>query len=112
MSNGFYLSKNVYVDGEGDIWKYVSNLSGLPGLGITSGTWTKIGEMITPLIGAVATRIAGSGGIRGVEVAPPAGAGSGAQLVATSSGIFGNIDTTTLLMLGGLAVGAFLIMKK
>jgi len=109
--SGFYLSKNVYVDGEGDIWKYVSNLSGLPGLGITSGTWTKIGEMITPLIGAVATRIAGSGGIQGVrEVAPPAG--GGAQLVATSSGIFGNIDTTTLLMIGGLAVGAFLIMKK
>ena len=108
---GYYLSKDVYVDGEGDIWKYVSNLSGLPGLGITSGTWTKIGEMITPIIGAVATRIAGSGGIHGVTVAPPAQA-TGASLSASSSGIFGNIDTTTLLMIGGLAVGAFLIMKK
>ncbi len=106
-ANGFYLAPHVFVDDTGGIWRYADK----PGLSGLSGTWEKIGEYFQPIVEAVgpaiATRIAG----RHAEgtLAPPAG---GVQVGATSQGLFGGIDTNTLLLLSGLGVGAFLIMKK
>lgn len=113
-TRGFYLAPHVFVDDSGDIWQYVDKggLSGLPGLGDLSGTWAKIGEYFAPVVGAIgaaaATRIAGQGG-RPQDFAPPV---TGVQVGATSSGLFAGIDTTTLLLIAGLGVGAIMIMKK
>jgi hypothetical protein len=110
-ARGFYIANHLFVDDNGALWQYVDN-PGLQGLGDLDGVWEQVGEYFKPIVQAVgpaiATRIAG----RAAEpayVAPPAG---GIQVGATSQGLFGGIDTTTLLLIGGLGIGAVMLMRK
>jgi hypothetical protein len=86
------------VDGQVYGWNEGDGMSGLG-----EGKWDWIAPVGTAVGGAVAAWVAGkasknqpypSGGY------PP----GGVQLGATSSGLFGGIDTTTLLLIGGAAL--------
>lgn len=101
---GFFLAPNIYVDERGTIYRDTEQ----EGLGVN---WEKIGQYFAPFVAAGAGWVAAKG--RGQEPYPyqqpyPS---QGAYAGATSQGLFGGIDTTTLLLIGG-AILLFMSMPS
>lgn len=78
---------------------------GSQGSGLGEGKWDWIGPVATAIGGATAAWIAGKSQGQQQHQYPQ----GGAQFGATSQGVFGGIDTTTLLLMGG-AVLLFMSM--
>jgi hypothetical protein len=94
---GFFLAPNIYVDEFGGLYRDTDQ----SGLG---ANWEKIGQYFAPFVAAGAGWIAAKGN----KNQPPYQEGypqaPGAYAGATSQGLFGGIDTTTLLLIGGAAL--------
>lgn len=93
------------VDGQIYGWSPTPASSGLgftvgPTAPASAGKWDWIGPVATGVGGAVTAWLAAK-----TAAKIPAGqAQQGVRVGATSSGLFGNIDTTTLLLIGGAAL--------
>lgn len=94
---GFYLNSATYVDNEGGIWMP-------PQDGLGAINWEKVGEYFSPFVAAGAGWLAS----KGMKNQPPQyydGPGQpGVYAGASSQGLFGGIDTTTLLIMGAVAL--------
>ena len=90
------LAPGIVVDDRNNIWQAFDD--GMAGMGAIN--WQKIGDFTAPLIGAAAGWIASKGQKNQYPQYPP-GYVPGANLSATNNGLFGGIDTTTLLLIGG-----------
>jgi hypothetical protein len=98
---GQYLAPDVYVDDNGGIWAYGRNgRAALGGFWDAGGGWEKISQIAAPIAGGVAMWLANKNAKNAPSSSyvPPAG---GVQVGASSGGLFGSIDTTTLLLIGG-----------
>lgn len=99
---GRYLAPNVYVDSTGEVWVYGRN--GNPGLGgffDAGGGWDKISNIISPIAGGFGQWLANKGQPKQPPVDYSAYPPGGVYAGANSGGLFGGIDTTTLLLIGG-----------
>ena len=88
------------IDEKGQIFIGRGQAKGLGGLGFD---WDQFGKIIAPITAGVGTFLANKGAGSQPAYQPTAYQPStgGAQFSATSSGLFGGIDTTTLLLIGG-----------
>jgi hypothetical protein len=96
------LAPNIVVDDHGNIWQYVNDGMG----GLAGFDWKQIGTYFAPFVAAGAGWIASKGRPKEPVYAQQP---TGAQVQATSNGLFAGIDTTTLLLIGG-AVLLFMSM--
>ena len=89
-----WLAPNIAVDDHNNIWERTDDGMG----GLSGFDWKQIGTYFAPIVGAAAGWIASKGQPKEY---PQQYAPQGAQVSASSQGLFAGIDTTTLLLIGG-----------
>lgn len=98
------LAPGIVVDEHNNIWQaFDDGIGGMEGI-----NWKQVGTYFAPFVAAGAGWLASRGQRQGYpEQYPP----PGIQVGASSQGLFGGIDTTTLLLIGG-AVLLFMSMPS